>query len=62
MQRLLVGAADIHAGPAPDRLQPFEDFDVASGVAAIRRARLRRTRRARAGARLGNSGEQIVRL
>jgi hypothetical protein len=27
MERALVGAADIHAGAAPDRLQPFEHFD-----------------------------------
>jgi hypothetical protein len=28
MERVLVGAADIHAGPAPDRLEAFEDLDV----------------------------------
>ena len=27
MQRALVGAADIHAGSAADRLQPFKHFD-----------------------------------
>ncbi len=29
----LVGAADIHAGPAPHRLEPFEDLDVLGGIA-----------------------------
>ncbi len=32
MQRLLVGAADIHARPAPHRLQAFEHLDVGRGV------------------------------
>jgi hypothetical protein len=32
MQRLFVGAADIHAGPAAHRLQPFEHLDVGRGV------------------------------
>ncbi len=35
VQRLLVGAADIHARPAPHRLQAFEDFDVARGIAGF---------------------------
>ena len=35
MQRLFVGAADIHAGPAADRLQPFEHLDVGGGVAGF---------------------------
>ena len=35
MQRLLIGAADIHAGPAPHRLQALEHFDVARGVAGF---------------------------
>ena len=35
MQRLFVGAADIHAGPAADRLQPFEHLDVGRGVAGF---------------------------
>ena len=35
MQRLLVGAADIHAGTAPDRLQPLQHLDVARGVAGL---------------------------
>ena len=33
VQSALVGAADIHAGPAADRLQPFEDLDVLGGIA-----------------------------
>ena len=28
MQRLLVGAADIHAGPAAHRLEPLQHLDV----------------------------------
>ena len=35
MQRLLVGAADIHAGAAAHRLQPFQHLDVARRVARI---------------------------
>ena len=33
VQRLLVGAADIHARPPAHRLQPFEHLDVAGVVA-----------------------------
>ena len=36
MQRALVGAADIHAGPAAHRLQPFQDLDVLGGIARTR--------------------------
>ena len=36
MQRLLVGAADIHAGPAPHRLQPLQNLDVVRGVVVLR--------------------------
>ena len=35
MQRLLVGAADIHAGAAADRLQALQHLDVARGVAGL---------------------------
>ena len=35
MQRLFVGAADIHARAAPDRLQPFQDLNVARGIAGF---------------------------
>ncbi len=36
VKRGLVGAADIHARPAPDRLQPFQNLDILRRVAAIR--------------------------
>ena len=32
MERLLVGAADIHAGPPAHRLQAFQHLDVVGGV------------------------------
>ena len=32
MQCGLIGAADIHAGPAPDRFEPFENLDVFCGI------------------------------
>ena len=37
MQRLLVGAADIHARTAAYRLEPFQNLDVACGVAGLGR-------------------------
>ncbi len=37
MQRLLVGAADIHAGAAAHRLETLQDLDVARGVAGLGR-------------------------
>ena len=37
MQRLLVGAADIHAGAAAHRLEPLQNLDVARGVAGLGR-------------------------
>ena len=39
MQRLLVGAADIHAGAAAHRLQALQHLDVLGGVAGFARAR-----------------------
>ncbi len=39
MQRLFVGAADIHAGAAADRLEPLEHLDVSRGVARFRTCR-----------------------
>jgi hypothetical protein len=42
MQRLLVGAADIHAGTAANRLEAFEHLDVACGVAGLGRRAARR--------------------
>ena len=35
MQRLLVGAADIHAGAAANRLEPLQHLDVMRGIAAV---------------------------
>ena len=35
MQRLLVGAADIHAGTAADGFQTFQHLDVLGGIAAF---------------------------
>ena len=36
VQRLFVGAADIHAGPAPYRLEAFQHLDIGRGVAGFR--------------------------
>ena len=38
MQGVDVGAADIHAGPAADGLEPFQDLDVLGGIALGGRA------------------------
>ncbi len=35
MECALIRAADIHAGPAPHRLEPFENLDILGGVGAI---------------------------
>ena len=35
VQRLLVGAADIHARPAAHRFEPFQYLDVLGGVAGV---------------------------
>ncbi len=35
MQRLLVGAADVHAGAPPHRLKSLQDLDIMGGVAGI---------------------------
>ena len=40
VQRLLVGAADVHAGAAPHRLEAFQHLDVGGGVAVGRLGRL----------------------
>ena len=66
MQRLLVGAADIHAGTPAHRLEAFEHLDVARGIAGLGAARgLRGPRRlageaARRG--LGQVREQVATL
>src|SRR5262245_43745043 len=36
MQRFLVGAADVHAGPTAYWLEPFQDLDVFGGIASFR--------------------------
>ncbi len=35
VQRLFVGAADIHAGPAAHRLEAFEHLDIGRGIAGL---------------------------
>ena len=63
MQRLLVGAADIHAGPAPDRLQPLQHLDVARGVAGFGAAAARGHLQVRLGVPLGfrlGAAKQVV--
>ena len=35
VQRPLIGAADVHARPAPNRLKPFQDFNIPRGVAVL---------------------------
>ena len=35
VQRLFVGAADIHAGTAAYRLEPFQHLDVGRGIAGL---------------------------
>ena len=42
MQRLFVGAADIHAGTAAYRLQAFQHLDIGRGVAGLGAGRARR--------------------
>ena len=39
VQPALVGAADVHAGTAANRLQPFQDLDVATAVVSRRAGR-----------------------
>ena len=59
MERLLVGAADVHAGPPAHRLEAFQHLDVVGGVGvAIAIARRFRTLRRRAGG--GRLGEQVA--
>ena len=47
MQRLLVGAADIHAGTAANRLEPLQHLDMFGGVAGFGAAFARRLGAAR---------------
>ena len=39
MQRLLVGAADVHAGAPAHRLEPLQHLDIARGIAGLGRTR-----------------------
>ena len=59
MQRLLVGAADIHAGPAPHRLQTLQHLDVARGIAGFGAAAAGGDLQVRLALRLGTA-EQVV--
>ena len=47
VQRLLVGAADIHAGAAAHRLEPLQHLDMLGGVAGLGGGAARRRRVAR---------------
>ena len=61
MQRLLVGAADVHAGTPPHRLEPLQHLDVLGGVAGVAAAGAcgaRRLGRAALGLQVG---EQVAR-
>ena len=64
VQRLLVGAADIHARAPAHRLEPFEHLDVARGVAGLGPARALAGARGLAGEaarrRLGQIREQVL--
>ena len=58
MQRLFVGAADIHAGAAAYRLQSFQHLDVGRGIAGLGAGRPRR--RLGRGAALRFRPEEVV--
>jgi hypothetical protein len=62
MQAALVGAADIHAGPAANRFQPFENLDILGRV-AVGRSRRRGVEKIahRANIRKGGAGASIIR-
>ena len=59
MQRLFVGAADIHARPAPHRLEAFQHLDVGGGVAGLGAGGARRNLDGGPALRL-RSPEQVV--
>ena len=61
MQRLLVGAADIHAWTAAHRLEAFQHLDVARGVAGFRAGRAGSHLERRPGFGL-RAAKQVVRL
>ena len=58
VQRALVGAADIHAGPAAHRLQPLQDLDVLGGIAGARLAGEIVVKRSGIGATIRNGAGQ----
>ncbi len=60
VQRLLVGAADIHARPPPYWLEAFQHLDVAGGIVGLRAGIARGDLQRAAALRLG-SAEQVVR-
>jgi len=60
VQRLLVGAADVHAGPAAHRLEAFEHLDIPGGVAGFGACSARRHLERGPSLRL-RGAEQIVR-
>ncbi len=62
MQRLFVGAADIHAGPAAHRLQAFQHLDVGSGVAGLGTASPRRSFERRTRLRRGGVEQIVIRF
>jgi hypothetical protein len=61
MQRLFVGAADIHAGPPPHRLETFENFDMLGRITGLAGAARGSAIAAWSAApRFGETGEQIA--
>ncbi len=54
VQALLVGAADIHAGPPADRLQPLQHLDVGGRIAVLGADRLLERHRLPAARGIGN--------
>ncbi len=61
VQRLLVGAADVHAGPPAHRLEPFQHLDVAWRCSRPRRRRCARAAWRTALARPGRCAERAGR-
>jgi hypothetical protein len=61
MQRLFVGAADIHAGPPPHRLETFENLDMLGRITGLAgAARGSAIAAGSAAPRFGETGEQIA--
>ncbi len=61
MEPALVGAADIHAGAAANRLQPFQNLDVLGGIAVVG-FRGRRIEEIRHGANIRRAGVPASRI